>query len=97
MLTVVVLSSMVILNVISLTKCRGWPFASAMATGPGYVMMFMVPKRCSTSSDRSDFVRCISNRALNLNEDLPVESHGEILTVVSILFLMRPSCIVVGE
>ena len=94
---VVVLSSMVILNVISPTKCKGWPFASSMATGPGYVMTFMVPKRCLMSFDRSDFVRCISNRALNLNEDLPVESHGEILTVVSILFLMRPSCIVVGE
>ena len=81
-LTVVVLSSMVILNVISPTKCRGWPFASSMATGLGYVMTFMSPKRCSTSSDKSDFVRCISNRALNLNEFFPVEGRGDILTVV---------------
>ena len=35
-LTLVVLSSTVILNVISPTKFRGWPFASNRATGPGY-------------------------------------------------------------
>ena len=38
------------------------------------------------SSDKSDFVRFISNRALNLNGLMPVEGLGTIVIVDGIFF-----------
>jgi hypothetical protein len=60
-------------------------------------MRSMMQKRCWTSSDRSNFVCFMSNLALNLNGDLPVEGRGKIVTVVGIFFVVRPSFFVVGE